>query len=218
MSICSIEIVEGDAWPGRGLDKRIEVDADDVDEADAVRRARRRGPPACARRARMPPWIFGCSVLTRPSIISGKPVTSDTCTTARPASASALAVPPVDTSSKPACSTPPQSRISRPSCRTHSKSLVACCSSRSRNTPWPPVEAAEQAAQSCELNPSIHFVEYPSAQLPPICACFANHHAAGVSTQPSYGVNRRPGRPRPPKAGPRRASVGPGVPKDARFR
>src|SRR5262245_59832097 len=49
----------------------------------------------------MPPWIFGCSVLTRPSIISGKPVTSLTLTTLRPASARAFAVPPVDTSSKP---------------------------------------------------------------------------------------------------------------------
>ena len=37
----------------------------------------------------MPPWIAGCSVLTRPSIISGKPVTSDTLTTGSPASARA---------------------------------------------------------------------------------------------------------------------------------
>jgi hypothetical protein len=32
----------------------------------------------------MPPWIFGCSVLTRPSIISGKPVCSLTSVTASP--------------------------------------------------------------------------------------------------------------------------------------
>ena len=38
----------------------------------------------------MPPWIAGCSVLTRPSIISGKPVTSETLVTGSPASASAL--------------------------------------------------------------------------------------------------------------------------------
>ena len=30
------------------------------------------------RSARMPPWIFGCSVLTRPPSISGEPVTSAT--------------------------------------------------------------------------------------------------------------------------------------------
>ena len=32
----------------------------------------------------MPPWTSGCSVLTRPSIISGKPVTSEMPTTASP--------------------------------------------------------------------------------------------------------------------------------------
>src|ERR1044071_2223943 len=41
----------------------------------------------------------GCRALTRPSIISGKPGTSDIPMTGSPASASALAVPPVDTSS-----------------------------------------------------------------------------------------------------------------------
>jgi hypothetical protein len=41
----------------------------------------------------------GWRVFTRPSIISGKPVTADTLVTAKPASASALAVPPVETSS-----------------------------------------------------------------------------------------------------------------------
>ena len=46
----------------------------------------------------MPPCTVGCSVLTRPSIISGKPVTSETLTTGSPASARALAVPPVETS------------------------------------------------------------------------------------------------------------------------
>src|SRR5580692_10092463 len=51
--------------------------------------------------ASRPPWIFGCSVLTRPSIISGKPVRSDTSRTLRPASVRARAVPPVETSSMP---------------------------------------------------------------------------------------------------------------------
>src|SRR5438034_4997648 len=50
----------------------------------------------------MPPWIFGCSVLTRPSIISGKPVTSATVVTGKPASASAFAVPPVEIKATPA--------------------------------------------------------------------------------------------------------------------
>src|SRR3954462_12290159 len=60
----------------------------------------------------MPPWISGCSVLTRPSIISGNPVMSDTLVTGSPASASARAVPPVDTSSKPRAIRPrPTSRI-----------------------------------------------------------------------------------------------------------
>src|SRR5690554_1232990 len=45
------------------------------------------------------PCTFGCRVLTRPSMISGKPVTSDTSRTARPASRIALAVPPVESSS-----------------------------------------------------------------------------------------------------------------------
>src|SRR5664280_480048 len=51
--------------------------------------------------ASSPPCTFGCRVLTRPSIISGKPVSAATSMTSRPASFSALAVPPVDTSSTP---------------------------------------------------------------------------------------------------------------------
>jgi hypothetical protein len=50
--------------------ERIEVDDDEVDRLDA----RARIASTCAgwsRRARMPPWIFGCSVFTRPSSISG---------------------------------------------------------------------------------------------------------------------------------------------------
>ena len=44
--------------------------------------------------ASSPPCTAGCSVLTRPSIISGKPVRSLTSSTFRPASLSALRVPP----------------------------------------------------------------------------------------------------------------------------
>src|SRR5260370_501345 len=57
--------------------------------------------PAWVRRARMPPWIEGCRVFTRPSMISGKPVWSLTSTTLRPASRNALAEPPVDRISIP---------------------------------------------------------------------------------------------------------------------
>src|SRR5215471_10395588 len=49
-----------------------------------------------SRRARMPPWTLGWSVLTRPSSISGKPVTSETSNTGTPESRRSLAVPPVD--------------------------------------------------------------------------------------------------------------------------
>ena len=62
---------------GGGLDERVEVDDDEVDQGDAVLRRRRRDRRHRPRRARMPPWTSGCSVFTRPSIISGKPVTSE---------------------------------------------------------------------------------------------------------------------------------------------
>src|SRR5690242_12171321 len=52
--------------------------------------------PTSSRRASSPPWIFGCSVLTRPSSISAKPVCAATSVTATPASASSFAVPPVE--------------------------------------------------------------------------------------------------------------------------
>ncbi len=56
---------------------------------------------ALSRRASRPPWIFGCSVLTRPSRISGEPVWAATSVTVRPESASSLAVPPVDSRRTP---------------------------------------------------------------------------------------------------------------------
>src|SRR5690606_14443330 len=58
---------------------------------------------ALSRRASRPPCILGCSVLTRPSRISGEPVCWATSVTARPASASSLAVPPVDSKRTPRC-------------------------------------------------------------------------------------------------------------------
>ena len=53
------------------------------------------------RTPRRPPCTTGCRVFTRPSIISGKPVISDTSFTGRPAAAMAAFVPPVETSSTP---------------------------------------------------------------------------------------------------------------------
>src|SRR3954454_3869473 len=61
----------------------------------------------------MPAKIAGCRVLTRPSIISGNPVTSDTFRTGMPAAAIARAVPPVDTSSTPRPASP-RAKASRP--------------------------------------------------------------------------------------------------------
>src|SRR5262245_3816395 len=54
-----------------------------------------------SRRASRAPWMRGCSVLTRPSSISGKPVTCDTSVTGNLASANSFAVPPVDSSVMP---------------------------------------------------------------------------------------------------------------------
>ncbi len=54
-----------------------------------------------SRRASRPAWTFGCSVFTRPSSISGKPVYADTSVTFRPSFCSSFAVPPVDSSSTP---------------------------------------------------------------------------------------------------------------------
>jgi len=49
-----------------------------------------------SRRARMPACTAGCSVFTRPSRISGNPVTRATSVTAMPRSLRARAVPPVE--------------------------------------------------------------------------------------------------------------------------
>ena len=52
-------------------------------------------------RAKIPPWIAGCRVFTRPPSISGAPVTSDTSLTGKLASRSVLAEPPLATNLKP---------------------------------------------------------------------------------------------------------------------
>jgi len=69
-----------------------------------------------SRRASSPPWISGCSVLSRPSSTSGKPVTSSTPITGTPAARNAAAVPPVETMSQPSaerpCAKPTMPRLS----------------------------------------------------------------------------------------------------------
>src|SRR4029453_601847 len=57
---------------------------------------------SCLRRPRIPPCTRGCSVFTRPSIISGKPVYSATSRARIPAAASAWNVLPVERISAPA--------------------------------------------------------------------------------------------------------------------
>lgn len=57
---------------------------------------------AASRTPSRPPCTIGCRVFTRPSIISGKPVRSETSFTAVPAPSIAARVPPVETSSTPA--------------------------------------------------------------------------------------------------------------------
>ena len=94
------------AAPHRQPLERIEVDDHEVDRPDVAARA---GPPASSgtsRRARMPPWIDGCSVFTRPPSISAAPVTSSTSVTFSPASSSAAAVPAEATSSMPRAARP----------------------------------------------------------------------------------------------------------------
>ncbi len=96
------EIVERRIRATRPRRERIEIDDHQVDRRDAVGRRARHGRRRRCRRARMPACTFGCSVFTRPSIISGKPVTSEIPATGSPAARRARAVPPVDTSSHPA--------------------------------------------------------------------------------------------------------------------
>ena len=73
----------------------------------------------------MPPWILGCSVFTRPSIISGNPVTSLTSRTGNPAPRSVRAVPPVDSSSTPS-SWRPRAKSTIP--------VLSCALTRARET------------------------------------------------------------------------------------
>src|SRR3989344_7963959 len=55
---------------------------------------------------KIPPWILGCRVLTRPSSISGKPVYSPTSVTGILFSLSVRAVPPLEIISNPSSCSP----------------------------------------------------------------------------------------------------------------
>ena len=83
MSISSTSASNGVSGFAAALANGIEVDDDEVDRLDAVARDRREvvGAVAAGEDAAVD---RGCSVLTRPSIISGKPVTSETLVTGKP--------------------------------------------------------------------------------------------------------------------------------------
>ena len=81
-------LVERAVGARHGLRERIQVDHQHVDRLDAVRVPAPPCAPASSRRASRPPWMRGCSVFTRPSSISGKPVYSATSVTGSADSAS----------------------------------------------------------------------------------------------------------------------------------
>src|ERR1017187_9268542 len=66
-----------------------------------------------SRIASSPPCTAGCSVFTRPSSISGNPVTSEISATFKPLPAISLAVPPVEMSSMPSPASP-RAKSARP--------------------------------------------------------------------------------------------------------
>src|SRR3954468_5000034 len=88
---------------------------------------------ATSRRARRAPWIFGCSVLTRPASISFTPVTSATARTAIPSFARSSAVPPVerisipsDARPRPSSTMPVLSETERRARETDMRALLPC--------------------------------------------------------------------------------------------
>src|ERR1019366_4636050 len=95
-----------------------------------------------SRRASSPPCTLGCSVLTRPSIISGKWVISETSLTASPASRSALAVPPVEIRATPCPARPLAKSINPVLSETDKRAreiLRSVMDGVSRMTRWPPL-------------------------------------------------------------------------------
>ena len=101
-----LDALVGAGAGGDGLGERVEVHHDEVERRDA--RAPRAAPRAraCGGRRGCPACTAGCSVFTRPSRHSGKPVTCSTGVTGMPASAIRRAVAPVLTSSTPAAARP----------------------------------------------------------------------------------------------------------------
>src|SRR6516164_1495184 len=104
--------------------------------------------PTSSRRASRPPWIFGCSVLTRPSSISGKPVCEATSVTAMPASARSLAVPPVDNRRMPSAASSRASSTTPVLSETEISACIAILSrARSRARSLDQLVLEELAAQ-----------------------------------------------------------------------
>ena len=104
MSMFSIASSNGDAGSRDRHLERIEIHRDEVDRARCPCSAIAARARARSRRASSAPWIAGCSVFTRPSSISGKPVTSSTVMTGDARRLrSVAAVPPVETISQPSC-------------------------------------------------------------------------------------------------------------------
>ena len=100
MSMFSIASSKRDARLLNGLLERVKIDADQVDRVDAML-LHRRDVLGIIAQGQQRAVDAGCSVFTRPSIISGKPVTCATSVTGNPCSRRNLAVPPVLISSTP---------------------------------------------------------------------------------------------------------------------
>ena len=94
-------VVQRDVRLGDRLLERIKVHHHEINRLDLVCACTAASCLALPRMKSSPPWTLGCSVLTRPSSISGNPVCSLMSLTVKPASRSALAVPPVEISSTP---------------------------------------------------------------------------------------------------------------------
>ncbi len=138
-------------------------------------------------RARIPPWIAGCRVLTLPSSISGNPVTSDTLVTRSPSRASAPAVPPVETSSIPrparslANSTSPVLSDTLSSARVMVPPRAASTGRRLDTRPEPPL--------SCQVAPELYGPWRRAATVRLFLCPHRGHAPPGVGK--SSGARRR---------------------------
>src|SRR6185503_14187548 len=147
-----------------------------------------------SRTASNPPCTFGWRVFTRPSIISGKPVRSETSRTVPPLSRSFAAVPPVETSSTPR-STSAFTSVSRPA--------LSETESSARRTGTRSVIVAPFSARAAEL--PLHFGAFGPG--------IATHHqlhgpiglAAGIHDQAFFDPDRTAARAEVPRRRARRA-------------